>query len=70
MTPIRVKTTLKGWSMRNTMRIATSTFLLGLIGLVVGCMVGPREGYYDGGHHRYYHENGWHDCAERDEHCH
>jgi hypothetical protein len=56
--------------MRNTKRIATSTFLLGLIGLVVGCMVGPREGYYDGDHHRYYHQNGWHDCAERDEHCH
>jgi hypothetical protein len=56
--------------MKNTRRIAASTFLLGLIGLVVGCMVGPREGAYDGDHHRYYHENGWHDCADRDEHCH
>jgi hypothetical protein len=56
--------------MKNTKRIATSTFLLGLIGLVVGCMVGPREGNYDSDHHRYYHENGWHDCADRDEHCH
>ena len=56
--------------MKNTKRIATSTFLLGLIGLVVGCMVGPREGFYDSDHHRYYHENGWHDCADRDEHCH
>ena len=55
--------------MKNTKRIAASTFLLGLIGLVVGCMVGPREGYYDSDHHRYYHENGWHDCADRDEHC-
>jgi hypothetical protein len=44
--------------------------VLGLIGLIAGCMVGPREGYYDGNHHRYYHENGWHDCADRDEHCH
>jgi hypothetical protein len=55
--------------MINTKRIATGTFLLGLIGLVVGCMVGPREGYYDSAQHRYYHENGWHDCADRDEHC-
>jgi hypothetical protein len=57
-------------SMMNTKRIANSTFLLGLIGLVVGCLAGPREGYYDGDHHRYYHENAWHDCADRDEHCH
>jgi hypothetical protein len=56
--------------MINTKRMVTSTFLLGLIGLVVGCMVGPREGYYDSDHHRYYHESGWHDCADRDEHCH
>ena len=56
--------------MKNTKRVAASTLLMALIGLVVGCMVGPREGYYDTGHHRYYHENGWHDCADRDEHCH
>ncbi len=58
-----------GSSMTNIKRFAGSTFLLGLIGLVAGCLVGPREGYYDGNHHRYYHANGWHDCAERDEHC-
>jgi hypothetical protein len=55
--------------MTNTIRIAKYGFLLGLMGLVLGCVVAPREGYYDGGHHRYYHENSWHDCGERDEHC-
>jgi hypothetical protein len=56
--------------MTNTKRIANRTFLLALIGLVASCVLGPREGYYDGNHHRYYHENGWHDCTDRDEHCH
>jgi hypothetical protein len=56
--------------MKNTKRIAMSSFLFVLIGLVVGCIAGPREGYYDGDHHRYYHENSWHDCTDRDEHCH
>ena len=65
-----VESTGKDRLMKNTKRIATSAFLLGLIGLFVGCMGGPREGYYDSDHHRYYHENGWHDCADRDEHCH
>ena len=59
-----------GLSVKNTHRLAKSTFLFGLLGLVVGCFVGPREGYYDSNQHRYYHENGWHDCTERDEHCH
>jgi hypothetical protein len=44
--------------------------LLGLMVLASACVVAPREGYYDGSHHRYYHENAWHDCGERDEHCH
>ncbi len=55
-------------------RIATISFLLGLISLASGCVVAPghggyREGYYDHEHHRYYHENRWHECGERDEHC-
>ena len=55
--------------MTNANRIAKSTFLLGLIGLVLGCAVAPNEGYYDRDHHRYYHESGWHECANGDEHC-
>ncbi len=55
--------------MNKLRRIATSAFLLGLIGLVMGCVAAPREGYYDGDHHRYYHENAWHECGDRDEHC-
>ena len=47
-----------------------ASVLLGLIGLAVGCVVAPREGYYDHDHHRYYHERVWHECGgERDEHC-
>jgi|HubBroStandDraft_1064217.scaffolds.fasta_scaffold542696_2 hypothetical protein len=38
--------------------------------LASGCVVEPREGYYDRDHHRWYHEHGWRDCGERDEHCH
>jgi len=55
--------------MKNTKIFVRSTILLGLIGLVWGCTVVPTEGYYDRDHHRYYHENGWHECVNRDEHC-
>jgi hypothetical protein len=54
-------------------RIATTSLLLGLMAIMSGCVAGPRdgyrEGYYDHSHNRYYHENSWHDCAGRDEHC-
>ena len=55
-------------------RIATTSFLLGLMAVISACVIAPRdgyrEGYYDRSHHRYYHENTWHECVERDEHCH
>lgn len=38
--------------------------------LASGCVVEPHEGYYDRDHHRWYHEHAWHECGERDEHCH
>jgi hypothetical protein len=47
----------------------TLALLLGLTLLASGCVVEPREGYYDRDHHRWYHEHAWHDCVERDEHC-
>jgi hypothetical protein len=47
-----------------------SMLLVGLALFAPGCVVEPREGYYDRDHHRYYHEHGWRDCTERDEHCH
>jgi hypothetical protein len=57
----------------NMRRIATTSFLLGLMAVMSACVIAPRdgyrEGYYDRDHHRYYHENAWHDCAERDERC-
>jgi hypothetical protein len=60
--------------MTSTQTMIRSAIMLGLISLSTACVVaGPREGYhegyYDRDHNRYYHENGWHDCGERDEHC-
>lgn len=43
--------------------------LLGLSLLVSACVIEPREGSYDRDHHRWYHEHGWRDCGDRDEHC-
>src|ERR1700730_16683858 len=53
--------------------------LLGMVALSSACIVaehdgyrerdGYREGYYDRDHHRYYHDHGWRECGERDEHC-
>jgi hypothetical protein len=56
--------------MKNSISIAKGSFILGLIMFASACVVAPHEGYYDNDHHRYYHENSWHDCGERDEHCH
>ena len=53
----------------NAKRIAKSSFLVGLIGLVLGCVVEPREGFYDHDHHRYYHEHAWHECTDGVEFC-
>lgn len=44
--------------------------VLGLALVVPGCVVEPREGYYDSNHHRYYHEHAWVTCHDQDEHCH
>jgi hypothetical protein len=55
--------------MINVKRIAQSSFLVGLMGLFLGCVVEPREGFYDHQHSRYYHEHTWHDCHEGDAFC-
>jgi len=62
--------------MTNTQSILRVGLVLGLMALSSACVVretwyheGYREGYYDRDHHRYYHENAWHNCGERDEHC-
>jgi hypothetical protein len=49
--------------------VRAGLLLLGLILLTPGCVVEPREGYYDRDHHRWYHEHAWHECGDRDEHC-
>jgi hypothetical protein len=55
-------------------RIFTTSLLLGLMAMMSGCLIAPRdgyqEGYYDRDHHRYYHQHAWHDCADRGEYCH
>jgi hypothetical protein len=57
--------------MTDKKRIAMGSLLLGLVVLSAsGCVVvEPREGDYDRDHHRYYHEHGWHECGDRDDHC-
>jgi hypothetical protein len=65
--------------MRNIELIAKSSFLLVLTMMAAACIVEPRDGYYNGepregyydrDHARWYHEHRWHDCGDRDEHCH
>lgn len=44
--------------------------MVALVAVSTGCVVEPRDNYYDHDHHRYYHEHVWHECGERDDHCH
>jgi hypothetical protein len=50
-------------------RIATTSLLLCLIAVMSGCVIAPRDGYYDRNHHRYYHQRTWHECGDHDERC-
>ena len=52
--------------MKRIKRIAQSSVLLGLIGFVMGCVIEPRDGYYDHDHNRYYRDHTWHECRDRD----
>ena len=45
------------------------SFLLGLVAFASGCVIEPREGYWDHEHHRWYHEHGWVVCDDHDWHC-
>jgi hypothetical protein len=47
----------------------TLLLLLGLMLAVPGCVVEPREGFYDHDHHRWWHEHAWRECGDRDDHC-
>jgi hypothetical protein len=53
--------------------IARGSCLISLAVLLAGCVLAPREGYYDRHHHRYYHDHSWHQCRDRDDrddsHC-
>jgi hypothetical protein len=50
--------------------VRATLFLLGVMLVTPGCVIAPREGYYDHEHHRWYHEHSWVACEERDIHCH
>jgi len=50
--------------------VQATLFLLGLMLLASGCVVEPREGYYDRDHRRWYHEHAWQGCVDNDIHCH
>lgn len=52
-----------------TLASLTGLALLASALMTAGCVVEPREGFYDRDHHRWYHEHTWHECGERDEHC-
>ena len=57
--------------------IARGSCLISLVAFLAGCVIAPghgprdgdRDGYYDRGHHRYYHDHSWHDCHEHDQYC-
>jgi hypothetical protein len=49
--------------------VQASFLLLGLMLFASGCVVEPREGFYDRDHHRWYHEHAWHECGLNDVHC-
>lgn len=57
--------------MPTSRRLARAMLLwLGLILVASGCVVvEPHEGFYDRDHHRWWHEHGWRECGDRDEHC-
>jgi len=41
----------------------------GTVLLATGCIVEPRNDYYDHEHNRYYHEHAWHECGEHNDYC-
>ena len=48
--------------------IARGSCLISLLAFLAGCVIAPapHEGYYDRGHHRYYHDHSWRECREHD----
>ncbi len=47
--------------------IARGSCLISLAVLLAGCVIAPRDGYYDRDHHRYYQDHRWHPCRGRDD---
>ncbi len=55
--------------MNKLQRVAQSSVVVAVILLATGCVIEPRDSYYDREHNRYYHDHTWHDCGEHDDHC-
>jgi len=55
--------------MKNWKTAIQAGIALAIVSLSTGCIVAPREGYYDRDHARYYHDHAWVACGERDERC-
>jgi hypothetical protein len=56
--------------MKSTASVLKGGILLALVMFSSACVVAePREGYYDHGHARYYHEHSWHECGEHNDSC-
>jgi len=55
--------------MKDAKRIVIGSLLVGLAVLSAGCVIAPREGYYDHDNHRYWHGNVWVACGDHDDHC-
>ena len=56
--------------MKNIRILVQGSLLTGLMAFASACVVAePREGYYDGPHHRYYHEHTWHECVGGEPFC-
>ena len=51
-------------------RLIPGAMALALMLFATGCVVEPRDNYYDHDHHRYYQGHAWHDCGDHDDHCH
>jgi len=62
--------------------VTSSLLLASLFLSLSGCVVherdehehaysqGYKEGYYDREHHRWWHDEAWHECGDDDVHCH
>ena len=54
---------------RNVVAKASLLLALIVVPFLSGCIVEPRDGYYDRDHARYYHNHGWVACDRDGDNC-